>query len=115
MLVKGDHAITLGIGDRIAKYCRSVQALSRGVQDLGQAMTKEDVVAQNDDDEDRLEKVIDVAASPRQVFTLLTDADGLSRWLTPVAYLRLAGVSKPRAAEELRLTAELAAANPGRA
>jgi uncharacterized protein YndB with AHSA1/START domain len=38
-----------------------------------------------EDDQDRLEKSIAVAAPPHQLFTLLTDPDGLSRWLTPVA------------------------------
>lgn len=41
-------------------------------------------------------------------------ATAATLWLTPVAYLLLAGFSKPRVAEERRLAAELAAAEPGR-
>ena len=42
-------------------------------------------------------------------------ATAATLWLTPVAYLLLAGLSKPRAAEERRLAEELAQAGAGRA
>ena len=34
-----------------------------------------------------MEKTLRVAAPPQTVFALLTDPDGIGRWLTPVAYL----------------------------
>jgi uncharacterized protein YndB with AHSA1/START domain len=36
--------------------------------------------------DDRLEKSVRVAAPPERVFALLTEPDGLGRWLTPVAH-----------------------------